>query len=114
MTEKTILTVDEDPAIIELLKCILEEAGYKVVAALSLTEAVKLLSKSHFDLIIPCGIFNKRPTSLQRLLDKKISVDEIKKPLVEHFVDVFGFDTVHKATPKEIASPAQLELTMDR
>ena len=48
---------------------------------------------SHFDLIVPCGITEKPVTSMQRLLGREISTDEVKQPLIECFVEVFGFDS---------------------
>lgn len=49
---KTILIVDSDPALHNLLRLILEEEGYKVVSARCPAEATTLLSDSHFDLVI--------------------------------------------------------------
>jgi lipoyl(octanoyl) transferase len=44
----------------------------------------------YFDLIVPCGIPDKRATSLERLLGKTISIEEVKPRLIEHFGEVFG------------------------
>lgn len=45
---------------------------------------------SYFDRIIPCGIFHKGITSLERLLGKKISLNEISSVLAQKFGEVFG------------------------
>jgi lipoate-protein ligase B len=47
---------------------------------------------AHFDLIVPCGIRGKGVTSLSRLLGRPVTVAEVKPPLVECLVEVFGFD----------------------
>ncbi|MDA8188240.1 MAG: response regulator [Dehalococcoidales bacterium] len=49
---KTILAVDSDQGVGDLLAIILEGEGYEVAAAPSLEEAKALLVNSHFDLII--------------------------------------------------------------
>ena len=46
----------------------------------------------HFGLIVPCGIRDKGVTSLSRLLGRTVDVAEIKPPLVECMVEVFGFE----------------------
>jgi lipoate-protein ligase B len=45
----------------------------------------------HFGLIVPCGIRGKGVTSLEKLLGRPVSVAEVKVPLVECMVEVFGF-----------------------
>jgi|WetSurMetagenome_2_1015567.scaffolds.fasta_scaffold609416_1 lipoate-protein ligase B len=47
---------------------------------------------SHFGLIVPCGIRDKGVTSLARVLGRPVPVAEVKAPLVECVVDVFGFE----------------------
>ncbi len=42
-----------------------------------------------FDLIVPCGIPDKRATSLERLLARTVSTAEIRPRLVAHFGKVF-------------------------
>ena len=43
-----------------------------------------------FDLIVPCGIRNKRPTSLERLLGRAVGIADVAPRMVEHFGRVFG------------------------
>jgi lipoyl(octanoyl) transferase len=45
-----------------------------------------------FDLIVPCGIADKRATSLERVLGRHIGAEEVKPHLVEHFGEVFERD----------------------
>jgi lipoate-protein ligase B len=48
----------------------------------------------YFDLIVPCGIAGKRATSLERILDRAVSVEEVQPKLVKHFADVFGREMI--------------------
>lgn len=43
----------------------------------------------YFDLIIPCGIKDKRATSLERALDHAVSLDEARARLAAHFAEIF-------------------------
>jgi lipoyl(octanoyl) transferase len=43
-----------------------------------------------FDLIVPCGIADKRATSLERVLGRPVDTEEAKPRLVAHFGEVFG------------------------
>jgi len=52
MAVKTILVMDPDEDIGQFLGFILEKAGYKVTVTTSLREGIKILTDSHFDLII--------------------------------------------------------------
>lgn len=44
----------------------------------------------HFDFIIPCGIQNKKVTSIEKELGKKIPIDEVKEKLKNNFEKVFS------------------------
>jgi lipoyl(octanoyl) transferase len=43
----------------------------------------------YFNYIIPCGIQNKKVTSIEAELKEKIAVEEVKKKLLYHFAEVF-------------------------
>jgi lipoate-protein ligase B len=45
---------------------------------------------SYFDLIVPCGLKNVEMTSMQQILDKLISMDEVKKSVIMNFGRVFN------------------------
>ena len=47
----------------------------------------------YFDLIVPCGISDKRATSLERLLGRAVSREEVVPLLKEQFGKVFGLTT---------------------
>jgi lipoyl(octanoyl) transferase len=44
----------------------------------------------YFDLIVPCGIPDKRATSLERLLGRGIRSEEVEPRIVTHLGEVFG------------------------
>jgi len=46
----------------------------------------------YFDLIIPCGIKDKRATSLERALGRPVSLDEARARLAAHFTEIFHAD----------------------
>src|SRR5260221_13762592 len=52
----------------------------------------------YFDLIIPCGIADRKATSLEKLLHRNVSLDEVKPRLIHHLCELFSL------TPKEISS----------
>ena len=42
----------------------------------------------YFDLIIPCGIADRKATSLEKLLSRRVARDEVKPRLVHHLADL--------------------------
>lgn len=46
----------------------------------------------YFDRIIPCGIFHKGVTSLQRLLEIEIPLNEVQERLIYHFAKIFSYE----------------------
>ena len=44
----------------------------------------------YFDMIIPCGIADRKATSLEKLLSRGVSLDEVKSRLTHHLADVFS------------------------
>jgi lipoyl(octanoyl) transferase len=54
-----------------------------------------------FDLIVPCGIADRRTTSLERLLERAVTVREVAPRIVERFGEVFGLVMQHVA-PMEL------------
>src|ERR1700732_3272293 len=43
----------------------------------------------YFDLIVPCGIADKRATSLEKLLGRGVAIKEVWPKIAEHFGEVF-------------------------
>ena len=58
-----------------------------------------------FDLIVPCGIVDKRPTSLERILGRAISCSEVRPRLIARFGEVFGSAMI-PVTPRELEEAA--------
>ncbi len=48
----------------------------------------------YFDLIVPCGISDKRATSLERALGRDVSLGEVRGRVTLHFSQVFGRELV--------------------
>ncbi|HVA94779.1 MAG TPA: lipoyl(octanoyl) transferase LipB [Candidatus Dormibacteraeota bacterium] len=46
----------------------------------------------YFDLIVPCGIAGKRATSLEKLLGRRVEIQEVAPPIAAHLAEVFGLD----------------------
>jgi lipoyl(octanoyl) transferase len=46
----------------------------------------------NFDLIVPCGIAGRKATSLEKLLDRAVKLNEVAPKMVAHFGDVFGVE----------------------
>lgn len=46
---------------------------------------------SYFEMIVPCGITDKRVASISSVTGNKASVDDVRPRLLRHFVAVFGY-----------------------
>jgi lipoyl(octanoyl) transferase len=46
----------------------------------------------YFDLIVPCGIAERKATSLEKLLERQIRPEDARQPLAKHFGEVFGLE----------------------
>lgn len=44
---------------------------------------------SHFDYIVPCGLVGKKMTSLNKLLGRELSLEELKPCIIKHFQKLF-------------------------
>ena len=54
-----------------------------------------------FDLIVPCGIADRKATSLEKILGRNIERKEIAPHLVKHFGEVFGLE-MKQASRREL------------
>ena len=55
----------------------------------------------YFDLIVPCGIADRKATSLEKLLGRKVECDEVAPRVTRHFGEVFGL-AMTEASPKKL------------
>jgi len=46
----------------------------------------------YFDLIVPCGISERKATSLEKLLDRSVAMVEVKPNLIRHFAELFALE----------------------
>jgi lipoyl(octanoyl) transferase len=46
----------------------------------------------YFDLIVPCGIADRRATSLEKLLGRRVEMREVVPRIVAHLAEIFGHD----------------------
>lgn len=58
-----------------------------------------------FDLIVPCGIVDKRPASLERILGRAVGTGEVRPRLITRFGEVFGCAMI-SVTPRELEEAA--------
>ncbi len=58
---------------------------------------------SHFDLIVPCGIRARGVTSMQRLLGRTVTLEEVATTLVPEFGEVFGRSMVAELVAREVS-----------
>ena len=54
-----------------------------------------------FDLIVPCGIADRKATSLEKLLSRRVDSPEVAARLRAHFVEVFGLQ-IQAATREDL------------
>ena len=47
----------------------------------------------YFDLIIPCGIADRKATSLEKLLQRNVTLDEVRSRLAHHLAELFGLSS---------------------
>jgi lipoyl(octanoyl) transferase len=55
----------------------------------------------YFDLIVPCGLAGRRATSLEKLLDRAVSVEEVAPRMAQHLGEALGLE-MQDATVAEI------------
>jgi lipoyl(octanoyl) transferase len=63
----------------------------------------------YFDLIIPCGIADRKATSLEKLLSRRVSLEEVKPRLISHFAELFTLSATPVPRDQLLAQLAQVE-----
>jgi len=57
---------------------------------------------SYFDLIVPCGLRNVEMTSMQQILGKQVSMDDVKRSVIQYFGKMFDRDGIEACSGKNI------------
>ncbi len=67
----------------------------------------------YFDLIVPCGIADKRATSLEKLLGRRVEISDTAPRMVRHLGECFGREmrTVTPAKLEELLVAAEAPVT---
>ncbi|TLY33412.1 MAG: lipoyl(octanoyl) transferase LipB [Ignavibacteria bacterium] len=65
---------------------------------------------SYFDRIIPCGIFHRGVTSLQRLTEREIPLGEVAERIIDNFAEVFGAEPVVETAGELSEAVARLKI----
>jgi len=63
----------------------------------------------YFDLIIPCGIVGRKATSLEKLLSRSVSLDEVKPLLTHHLGNLFSLTPCPTSSEQLLATLAHSE-----
>jgi len=63
----------------------------------------------YFDLIVPCGITDRKATSLEKLLSRSVALDEVKPRLVHHLGELFSRAAQALSPGELLAQIARLE-----
>jgi hypothetical protein len=59
-----------------------------------------------FDLIVPCGIADRKATSLEKLLSRRVASPDVATRLTKHFGEVFGLE-MRYASPQQLLEMLQ-------
>lgn len=63
----------------------------------------------YFDLIVPCGIADRKATSLGKLLARSVALEEVKPLLIRHFAGLFSSSLLSVSREELQASLAHFE-----
>ena len=62
-----------------------------------------------FDLIVPCGIADRKATSLEKILGRSVERKEVAPQLVKHFGEVFGLEMTQASRQELLEKLEQAE-----
>ena len=63
----------------------------------------------YFDLIVPCGIADRKATSLEKLLSRRVPLDAVKPRLIQHLAELFSLSPAPVPRDQLLAQLAQVE-----
>jgi lipoyl(octanoyl) transferase len=67
----------------------------------------------YFDLIVPCGIAERKAISLEKLLGRRVDENEASARLVRHFAEIFGLNPIHASFPDLLGRLERFEHVRD-
>lgn len=110
----TILVVDDDPGVREVIRSMLESAGYEVMAAENGREALKILRSSHVDLILTDLVMPEQEgietiKTLRREYPN-LKVIAMSGAFGGDYLRIASYLGAHATLPKPIQMPALLQL----
>jgi lipoyl(octanoyl) transferase len=65
----------------------------------------------YFDLIVPCGIAGRKAASLEKILSRNVTLDEVKPHLIRHFCEVLSLPPRNVSRDELFSELAQIEAT---
>jgi lipoyl(octanoyl) transferase len=68
----------------------------------------------YFDLIIPCGIAERKATSLEKLLERSVATADAKPSLIRHFAELFSLEPRPASREDLVTSLDRLEESIVR
>jgi len=66
----------------------------------------------NFDLIVPCGIADRKATSLEKLLGRRIEVEEVAPRIAKHLGELLGLDIKETSRKELLEKLEQAELQL--
>lgn len=66
----------------------------------------------YFDLIIPCGIADRKATSVEKLLSRAVTLGEVKPHIIQHLAELFSLAPRVASREDLLANLAQFEETV--
>jgi lipoyl(octanoyl) transferase len=63
----------------------------------------------YFDLIIPCGIADRKATSLEKILQRNVAMDQVKPRLARHLAELFSLEPRTVSREELLAELAQID-----
>ncbi|MEX0944610.1 MAG: lipoyl(octanoyl) transferase LipB, partial [Balneolaceae bacterium] len=64
---------------------------------------------NYFNHIIPCGITDKKVTSLSKILNREIEMDEVKNRLSKHFAEIFNVKLIKQTEFHELTEKINVD-----
>jgi DNA-binding NtrC family response regulator len=103
-SSKTILIVDDEPDLLDILKFSLEGEGYRILTASSVRDAVSLIQKDSVHLVIT-DVRMPEGDGMQILSEGKLVNPDLAVILMTGFADVNPTDALQKGAAALLSKP---------